>query len=468
MLKKYFLLIPVLTVLCLPTKAQEMWGISNSNFSGNMGIFLNPSTIVGAPYQYEINLAALDLFAENTNIYVLESDKYIFHSLTGYARDGRNFFTRSPQLNNSFGHGLLIGPSYIRNKTTSGWGIHSALRTEVSTLKMSPEVALLLSDNFRSPILYGDTITSPAFKNAYASWIEIGGTYGKILRESEYHIIKWAATGNILIGMNAFYADNKSLSFTSVDSSQVLIHAIDQTIGHSINDNGGSIFGLRGLGLSTTVGLTYINHPNRGAFDCNMSNDKQKKYKYRLGFSLLDLGNIFYFNKTRKTELKATTTQTWNGVDSFAFVSFQSLDTNLVNIMGGETKSKNFNMWLPLGGSIQFDYQIRANLFANLSWVNRIRFTANEIARGNQINASVRYERRRYEANVNFSFFEYKRPSMGVGLRYRFFVIGSDRLLQTLGLADEKSFDLFVGLKFQFCKRPFSPGPDCPAYMGGN
>ena len=48
---------------------QEMWGISNSNYSGNMGIFLNPSTIVGAPYKYEINIIAGDFFAENSYIY---------------------------------------------------------------------------------------------------------------------------------------------------------------------------------------------------------------------------------------------------------------------------------------------------------------------------------------------------------------------------------------------------------------
>ena len=48
------------------SSGQEMWGISNSNFSGNMGIFLNPSTIVSAPYNYEINIIALDAFAENT------------------------------------------------------------------------------------------------------------------------------------------------------------------------------------------------------------------------------------------------------------------------------------------------------------------------------------------------------------------------------------------------------------------
>ena len=48
-----------------------------------MGIFLNPSTIVGAPYQYEINLVAFDAFAENANVYTLKNERSLFHGLTG-------------------------------------------------------------------------------------------------------------------------------------------------------------------------------------------------------------------------------------------------------------------------------------------------------------------------------------------------------------------------------------------------
>lgn len=457
--------IVLLLLISNSLSAQEMWGISNSNFSGNMGIFLNPTTVVGAPYQYEINLAAFDLFAENDNIYFLQSDKMIYHTLIGYARDGKDFYTRNSGLNNSFGHTLIIGPSYLRNKTTSAWGIHSALRSEASALSVTPEAALLINNRFNAPILRGDTITTDPYSSAYASWIEIGMTYGKILRESEYHIIKWAANVNLLGGMNGFYLNGRNLKFTSFDSTQLIVHSMDQTSAHAIRPEGGSIFGFRGLGLSTTLGVTYINHPNRGAFDCNMSNDKQRKYKYRLGASLLDLGTIYYFNQAEVVNIKTTDERVWNGVDSLGFSTFQQIDSQLIRNIGGTREDKNFNIWLPMGLSLQFDYQLRPNLFANLSWVNRVHFAANEIARGNQLNASVRYERRRFEANLNFSYFEYKQPSMGVALRYRFLVIGSDRLLETLGLTDEKSFDVFFGLKFQFCKRPFSPGPDCPAYL---
>jgi hypothetical protein len=447
------------------SKAQEMWGISNSNFAGNMGIFLNPTTIVGAPYNYEINLAAIDIYADNSNIYFFSPKKTIYHSFIGYGRDYRNFFTREPAMYKSTGHQLIIGPSYIRNKTSYAWGLHSALRSEVSTIDMSPELALIFADKYLAPILYGDTFNSPGFKSAYASWIELGGTYGSILHDEEHHLIKWAITGNLLVGMNSFYAKNTQLNFIPVNSSQISFLEVDQTYSHAMNDDGESVFGFHGMGLSTTAGLVYINHPDRGAFECNMSNDKKRKYKYRLGASILDLGTIYNFVDSKKVDLNTTLPRSWNGIDTFAFAGFEQLDTTLAKSIGGEIKNQNFLLWLPIGASIQFDYQVRPNLFANLSWVNRLHFFPNEIARANQLTASVRYERRRFEANLNYSMYEYKRSTMGLAFRYRFFVIGTDRLLQTLGMAEQKSFDLFIGLKFQFCKKPFSPGPDCPAYL---
>ena len=122
-------------------------------------------------------------------------------------------------------------------------------------------------------------------------------------------------------------------------------------------------------------------------------------------------------------------------------------------------------MWLPLAVSTQFDYSFTPKIYGNLSLVKRIHFTENQIARGDQMNLSVRYEKRKFEANLNYTLFEWDQPSLGLGIRYKWFVIGSDRLLQFIGLSDTQAFDFFFGFKFQFCKRPFSPGPDCAAFQ---
>jgi hypothetical protein len=444
--------------------AQEMWGISNSNFAGNMGIFLNPSTIVGAPYQYEINVFAFDAFAENTNNFFSGNDKIINHTLTGSLRNERRVFDDPSAEQNSFSHLLVIGPSYIRNKTTWGWGIHTAYREQISVLNIPPQVVRLLRDRFSNPLLFGVKDSLNEFSSAYASWLELGGTYGKIIRDSEHHILKWGVNANALLGINGSYTDVRDFNFTSLNSSSLEINDVNATLAHAANDPDDSFFALRGFGFSTTFGINYINHPNRSAFDCVMSNDLQKKYKYRLGLSIIDLGMIRFSNEAQVTSVMSDSTIIWNGIDSLQVNSLSDINSIFVTRFRGTSENQDFSIWLPLSVGLQFDYQIRANVFANLSVIKRIQLGINQLARGDQQALSVRYERRRFEANLNLSLFEYKQPSLGFALRYWYFVIGSDRLLQLIGSSDAHSYDLFFGFRFQFCKKPFSKGPDCPAF----
>src|SRR6185369_5935535 len=104
-------------------------------------------------------------------------------------------------------------------------------------------------------------------------------------------------------------------------------------------------------------------------------------------------------------------------------------------------------------------------VYANLTVLNRLHFFGNEIARPNQTNLSFRYERRTFETSVNFTLFEYSQPSMGAAIRYGFFFIGTDRLLEAISLADLNSVDAFFGVKMNFCdivKKKNTAG--CPAF----
>lgn len=454
----------ILMVINFSVSAQEMWGISNSNFSGHMGLFLNPSGIVGAPYQYEINVVALDQFAENTFLYLPLDEKIIYLPLSDEVRKRTNFYTNGKGYQNGFSHELVIGPGYIRNRNNYAWGLHSAFRSGLSITGITPGPALFIHEEFNPAVLSDTIYNTPSFSSAYTSWYEAGATYGKIFREDERNIFKYGVNVNLLIGQGGYYYEETGMNFTPVDSSQVIIHRMNTTYAHTATNSNESVFGLRGLGLGTTVGVTYIKEPNRGAFDCNMSNDRQRKYKYRIGFSVIDLGMIRYFEDATETKVSIQSNYILNGVDSLHINTFPELDTVLLNA-GGTTVKKNFSIWLPLALSVQFDYQLRPNLFANASVVNRIHFLKNQVARGNQAAVSVRYERRRFEGNINLSLFEWTKPSMGVGLRYRFLVIGTDRLLELAGISDAPAYNIYFGLKFQFCKKPFSKGPDCPSYL---
>ena len=71
------------TVLIINAQGQEMWGINNSNYAGNLGIALNPSSIVGAPYKYDINIMTMDIFLQNNLAYIPASDKLVYRTFSG-------------------------------------------------------------------------------------------------------------------------------------------------------------------------------------------------------------------------------------------------------------------------------------------------------------------------------------------------------------------------------------------------
>ncbi|MBP6335919.1 MAG: hypothetical protein KA444_10660, partial [Bacteroidia bacterium] len=299
---------------------------------------------------------------------------------------------------------------------------------------------------------------------------EIGGTYGKVLRESEYAYLKAALSVNVLLGFNGSYMKVNTFDYTVLDTSLMVVHNMDATINYSANptaQNVGADFVLRGAGLGTNIGATYIRKRQRSGFECRKSSDKIKKYNYRIGVSLMDFGLIRFFKDENKIVVNSNSDSFWTGADSTDFNGINSIDTILSSNINGTVSesSKSFSMITPTAISIQFDYSITPQVFANASWVNRVHFAPNQIARGNQINLSMRYEVRRWEVNGNLSLFEYKKPSMGIAFRYAFFIIGTDRLLEWTGLTDVYGFDFFFGLKFNLCKLSLkNDDPECPAF----
>ena len=451
--------------------AQEMWGISNSNFSGNMGIQLNPSTIVAAPYKYELHYFSMDLFAQNNYIFLPAKANVIANGITGKLGSEKNFydlFRDDPQ--SGFGHVDVIGPSFIYNNGHRAWGIHTAFRNELSALDVPTPVAKYIYEKYRFKPFVNKSFSSNPFSVAYMSWAELGGTYGKVLIEKERDFLKAAITGNVLFGFDGLYLDARKFDYTILDNSAVIIHSMDATIAHAVDQNGNADFGnivkLRGFGISTTLGATYIRHRRRGAFDCNNTADNFKKYKYRVGLSLMDFGLIRFSNQAHVLEVGTQIDRLWSNLDTIKFSSFSHLDeilSNHVNGTAGSVENKSFAMFLPSAISIQFDYSFTPHVYGNISWLNRIHYSVQEVARGNQVDASVRYEKKKWEAAADFTLFEYNQPAVGISLRHSFFVIGTDRLLEWLSVTDIRSVDLFFGFKANLCDFKKKSKVFCPA-----
>jgi hypothetical protein len=451
---------------------QEMWGISNSNFSGNMGIALNPATIVMAPYEYDLNFLAGDFFVENSYIYVPQRLNAIARALVGKKNKGKDFFdiyNGTPEF--GFAHATLLGPAFIHNTGDEAWAVHLSLRNELSALDAYSPLAKYIYEKYDYLPFVGQHFNGQNFSVAYMSWAELGATYGNVVIRKSESVLKWACTFNLLGGLDGMYLDGRVVDYSLRDSSAATIHRMDATIAHALSANGstgaGSFLKLRGYGLSTTAGVTYIRHRNRGGYDCNKTADNIKKYNYRIGLSLMDLGFIHFSNEAQMLNLNAVSDIYWGGLDTLKFHSFGHLDTLLSSHINGSVSTivnKSFSMYLPSAISLQFDYAFTAHMYGNLTWLNRIYFSPKQVMRSNQVDVSVRYEKRRWEFTGDFTFFEYQVPELGIGFRHGIFILGTDRLLELLNTRDLKNFDLFFGFKLNLCEWKKKIKVSCPAY----
>src|SRR5262245_40687005 len=270
--------------------AQEMWGNSTGNYSGAPALLLNPSSPVGAPYRYHINVLTVDNFIYNTYFYFPAENKGV---LTGeFSNNDVQFDNLNASTQSGFARTLAIGPSFIVNNGHSAWAVHTAYRNQFSAIDLPYEMVKMFSENFDyAPYLSQDFHSDP-FSIQLLSWGEIGFTYGRVVHSSEKHWISCGATLKGLAGFDAATLDIQQIDYQFPDTATGLFHVFDASLSYAFDPNAsfdaGNLFKVRGTGLGTSLGVTYMRYRDESAFACNAS--PHRKYRYRAGISLIDIG----------------------------------------------------------------------------------------------------------------------------------------------------------------------------------
>ena len=452
--------------------AQEMLGISNSNFAGNMGMALNPSLFVGSPYMSEWNIISGDLFVDNDYTYLKRRSSLITKSLSGESVPEEQFsdyYTTTTK--NAYGNVFLRGPSYIKNNDNFSWGFHTAFRSNLSATDVPFHVAKFIKEGFDYVPQHDIRYVSTPFRSATMAWGELGGTYGrKLLERRGKSYLAGAVTLKFILGFDAAYTNLTTFDYELPSSDTLIVNNATGEYAHALSDGEKSLakpFAIRGYGGGIDIGFTYYRGKVHGSEDCNRTAENLKKYKYRLGFSVIDIGFVKFNKQSSVFEFKNAST-VWPGIDTVKFNSIAALDTSIsYHFYGDPYQSRTgtkFNIFLPTALSLQFDYCIMPKFYANASIIQAIPLSKYAIVRASQVAVAVRYETRRFEVTMPFTMYEYKTPHLGLAARYKFFVIGTDRLGSFTGLWDTTGYDLFFGFKANICelrkkggKQPFCP-----------
>ncbi len=133
--------------LAISIKAQEMWGITTSNYAGSTGALLNPCAINTSKLYMDINIVTADIFFENDYAYIHRHDYSVFRLISGnttfpkYGPDGLPFdhyTNKNPK--NVYSSQLVIGPSAMISVGRSSFALHTGARALTSGYDVPYEI----------------------------------------------------------------------------------------------------------------------------------------------------------------------------------------------------------------------------------------------------------------------------------------------------------------------------------------
>ncbi len=220
------------------------------------------------------------------------------------------------------------------------------------------------------------------------------------------------------------------------------------------------------------LGFSYTRGRDDIAYSSRADADKFKKYIYRAGISLMDLGFITFDKQAKQYDFN-NVSAFWPGIDTTKFRSVTYTDLLLNDHFYGKFDAglvaRKFTIYLPTAVSAQFDYNLFPSIYLNATYVQGIRPFEPGIKRPSQLSLTARYEKRKWEIAVPFSIYELTDPRFGIAVRYGIFVLGTDKLGAYTNLYDFDGFDFYFGFKYSgfselFAGKGKNGASNCPAY----
>jgi hypothetical protein len=436
--------------------AQEMWGVANSNYAGQMGIGLNPASIVGAPYKWELHILSFDASVMNNYMYLKRNSRLIRNSFTGETVSEDKTPDRYTKTDKwAYSSMFLKYPAFIWNSKKFSLAFNTSTRLGLSANKVPYHLAKFIKEGFeydpQQQLFYSGGGTSLVLIN----WQEFAFTGGMVLRNESDWYVSAAATLKYNYGFNSFFVNINDMVYNSAADSLLIVQNLDMEYGHASANDGetspGSILKKRGKGWGLNYGMEFVRNRNDNFYNpCSKTTDKP--YDYKIGVSIIDLGYIDFNTEARTFSFDNASTN-WFGIDTVKFDGIGKTDSTLgkqfYGVFMGARDKREFTLYTPAAISAQFDYPLGNNFYANLSVIQRIPLGKYAIKRANQVALTPRYETKRWEVSLPVSFYEQFKPRVGIGFRYGVFTLGSDMISPLVGLTDSYGVDLYLGISIK-------------------
>jgi hypothetical protein len=452
------------------SEAQEMFGVTISDYNGISSTMLNPALMTGSRSYLDINVVSGNLFFENSIYYLPTSfntfPKFIngnYNLYEGQFKYGRSFsYYNNTDSKYLVANAKIMGPSFFIQLGKHAFGLATTLRSIQAGNNIPYEIPIISYEEISYEELHRIEFNNFDVDFAGMTWAEIGISYAYDLIDYRNNRLTIGANLKALFGMQGGFVNAGNINYIIIDNETLNIINLDSDFGYAFpldpETNQLSFNPLfRGFGVGADLGIVYtkkravINYEGERLICAKPYHD----YYFKIGASLLDFGSVS-FKKESALHSFDNVGYYWEQFDTVQFSSteiiLQDMSTILYGVLDASFVSNKFNIALPTAISLQFDYHFNNNIYMGLVWIHPFKILRNSIWHPAQIALIPRYEKRYFGISLPLSIYNYYKPRLGASIRIYILTIGTDNMGSWFGVDDFTGSDIYFSFKFNLGK----------------
>ena len=428
---------------------QDELGIAGSQRAPVNTAYFNPASICDSRTFIDVEFGGAGLFLYNNLAFVGKKD----FSLTDFGGIGNIQYNHERKRYAAKVNASIKGPSFTATYKEHSFGIHTGVNVMFDLRRLPNVASHLISDGLEYPEGVGQQNTITNARIGILAYGYVGLTYATIAYRWDTGILMAGATVNRILSPGGMGMHLNEWTYTLQDSSKLTTQKLDGDL--AFNSFGVGLFSGKGWGVD--LGVTYKKRM-KGSFGYTpWSPCTDGKYKYKISAALLDFGSAKFKSPYYKYEFNQENQSSYDGSMTTQWDEASSVDSTLSEGWGATatTSGAKLKMKLPTALSAQVDYHVIKKLYAMgaLTW-GFPRKNNYGIQRASYIAVVPRWESQNYEASIPISLYDFKKPMVGICIRLRSFIIGSDNLNAFLFNGNLSSANIYVHLKFSMYKHP--------------
>jgi hypothetical protein len=281
-------------------RSQDYHGLQGSSYAGVLGVSNNPASIVNVPFKWDINVFSAQAKYSTNAVSVLKYSLLSSPANSQYKIDNGDY-ERYARAN--FNIHLLNARIAINRTNSVAFGVNLRGYSGGTTGKYNFVDSIVnfrgfFNINQQNPFLQGKVVSS--------TWLEVFGTYGRMLFDTEIGRLNAGITVKAMRGVSGAFA---SLQSGSVKKSMVNNRTVYMVNGGGARYGYSSNFDKWKKNRTTSENLQDLMAYSQGSFSVDLGfeylvksqeiysyNDDERFYDYdwKIGVGLLDIGSVKY------------------------------------------------------------------------------------------------------------------------------------------------------------------------------